>query len=551
LQLKKDSSTNATNHRIKDGGVDDGSEQLSPHGMDTNQVLRFRVWIRLSAYGESTSVIQLRNAMYSSPHFVENSGGVSGLADGWSRIGSAEVYNLDAGVKYLIGGQSQKIILDSTAEDQGINSLVATAATDDPVVGYAWVTGDSTADPVQIGLRTSAGGAFVTSTEFDPASPAGYNKTTTDLDGNTWYQYTFSNDGSPARGATGAQLRIVRLTADATAAANNRIFVDACYIQVGSDLPYAVPDGWCSSSLIENRGDVDASNVTEINYVHVGPLPGDAPALARRYMPPSSAVAPIGWTVGKITDGTGYASDFPHWLDASTELDDEGDGWADTASGTTDSTLMRSTTNGDTLTYSTLDAATVKAILMHPIRVFALAQTNRATTPEQNGIYLEYDIGPAWVQRDTANFTMTSTFELLDLGVIHMRGIVALDDPPEEDYIFALRLTAVNAATDNIDLDALLLLPAEEFAITEGIQDGTEFYFDGHHDRFLEFEDVALTKMYIKPILGTMYRVAPGDLMTRAIWQFTEANSATWDITSTATIELSVKPRTRHLLGTL
>jgi hypothetical protein len=442
---------------------------------------------------------------------------------------------------WLVGGHTTSLTTDDSSTE-GIWQEV-TAAQSSNAVAYAWVkTSSATPDQISITL-TDGADTNIENKQYNAASPAGYDKTTTDSAGNTWYRYSVSGSNT---GAANFRFFIIRSIAHASIITTFQ--TDAAYLEVGTTV---APDAWASTYTIENRGDIDASNKEEICHVDVWGIPGDAPALARWYLSTSSAVAPIGWTVGKITDGTGLAANFPHWLDADTELSDASD-WTRVAApgAATDGDYMRSEADGDTLTYSTLDDDTVKALLMHPVRVFALARTDKTPNPELNGLYMEYDTGPAWVQRATANFTLVDTWELLDLGVIHMRGIVALDDPPEEDYIFAFRLVSV-WTSDDIELDAVLFVPTEEFMITDGIQDGTEFYFDGHYDRFLEFEDVALTKLYIKPALGTMYRLTPGNLMTRTVWQFTELNSAKWDITSTAEVVLYVKPRTRHLLGTI
>ena len=142
----------------------------------------------------------------------------------------------------------------------------------------------------------------------------------------------------------------------------------------------------------------------------------------------------------------------------------------------------------------------------------------------------------------------TGLWQILDMGVIQGQGLLPLDPPltaNPTDTRFVIRIETPASATASVD--AVLLMPVDEHMIAESNNDWSpatiNTYIDGRYKYIIDDADG-----YAMKRLGTLWEVAPGSTMTRYRW-LVEPSTPAHKPTHAAAIELSIWPRTRHLLG--
>ena len=571
LQLQKDNATNAVKHRIKSGYIDDSLSHYIPYRHQGKvQALHVTVKLVLAPYGEWTSTLTLQNDMFSSPHFVEDSNS-DGLADGWAAI-AGETLTI-ATENWLIGGQAQRIETDNTAEIQGIRAENVSSSISSRVNAYIWIAAaDAGDDTITIQLRDGGGVVLDTGT-FDPSSPTGYDKSITSPSGGTktWYRYAVSDNGQGPRANVNIQLRVVRLLADASAA-SSLIYVDGAYVEVNGSNQTFAPDAWMSAGNIDNRGDIQSSSqATEnyLNYWDIWGVPGDAPALVKTKFDWTTTAANANLMyVGKIADGDLLAADEIYWIedDAFSESafanmtgSQPGDG-ARTAG---EYRRMTDDGAGDGTGFFTINLSgdSCLSLTHNPKRVVALLRTSNVSTDfysfitaaSQNVLLWESGSGSS----TTINLDNANQWTYLDLGTIVLRDYWPLGAADYTQYINFFIKFSINTPNATADLDAVLLLPTEEniHITTPQLIDFNpntiDTYIDGRY-QFAINSDLAVAM----PRQGTLWTVEPGNIMSRYIWAVQEWDTANKDLegnhapTLAAAIELTIWPRTRHLLGT-
>lgn len=546
VKMKRSTATNYTYQIVKWGHVDDSGAHYTAAAQNSGYVIGIVVTLHLTAYGEGAA-ITLRNDCPSSPHFLEDSD-ANGLADGYTSFGSPTT-GLNHG-KGLTGGKSQGI---TTGASSGVGfnmTNYVTAATSDPYVAYAWLSVNNTNnDTITITVQ-GASSTTLAQKSFDPTNPSGYDKVITGPDGNTWYRYSFSDDGSPARAAANLRLRIGRESANATKATT--FYVDNLFIMVGTT---TIPDAWCSTSAIYNRNDPVTANPERINYVDVAFVPGDSDAVVKTSVTLGS-VSRTTIMASRHSDGEILAANVDHWIESDELTTVSASGTWSTGTGTSDNHYQRFTEGGspgaNSRAYISLTGSSARALLKYPRRIFALARSS-STTSQFVGVTTaagELNLTDKTKTSDTGTGVATvNTWELLDLGLINGYGLLPPSPPSDSDQEVSLHVYVQSAPSSSTnDVDALLLpVLGDEFAIWVGKEDtkssGGEIIFDGTAKAVVS----AASGIYEQPTGGLWYATA--GKMNRYVFAVVDSDNG-FGLTDTMSVSFTIYPRTRHLLGT-
>lgn len=548
-RIQLDGMTNYTDWSVMVGFVDDSSSYYTPPA-DLNKIaLDVVVSLTCEPLGKGAP-ITLRNDCPSSPHFLEDSDS-NGLADGYTSFGSPST-GLGHG-KGLTGGQSQGITTGSTGAVGFNMTNYVTAATTDPYVAYVWLSvNNALNDTISITVQGAASTTLASKT-FVPSNPTGYDKMITGPDGNTWYRYSFSDDGSPARAAANLRLRIARESAFATRATT--WYTDNLFIMVGTE---TVPDAWCSTSAIKNRYDPAATSAAtegQINYVDVWGVPGDSKAVAQTTVTLGS-VSRTTIMASRHTDGDILAADIDHWIDSNelTTASSSGTWSTQSDANRSNGSYKRFTEGGspgvNSRVYILLTGSDARSFLKYPRRFFIIAKSSSTTSDfvgrlTSSGVSIN-GVDPTDLGTGVAN---TGTWELLDLGLVDGSGLLANSPPSDSDQEISISTYVQLAPSSSTnDIDALFFpVVGDEFAVWTGVTgtkaSGGDIVFDG------------TTKSVISEGSG-INENTPGSLwyvsqskMNRYIFSVVGSSGA-HTLTDTMTVSFVIYPRTRHLLGT-
>lgn len=549
VKMKRSTATNYTYQIVKWGHVDDSGAHYTAAAQNSGYAIGILVTLHLTAYGEGDP-ITLRNDCPSSPHFLEDSDS-NGLADGYTSFGSPST-GLGHG-KGLTGGQSQGITTGSTGAVGFNMTNYVTAATTDPYVAYVWLSVNNTLNDIITITVQGAASTTLAQKTFNPASPTGYDKTIVGPDGNTWYRYSFSDSGSPARAAANLRLRIARESANATRATT--WYTDNLFIMVGTE---TVPDAWCSTSAIKNRYDPAATSAAtegQINYVDVWGVPGDSNAVAKTTVTLGS-VSRTTIMASRHTDGEILAADIDHWIDSNelTTASSSGTWSTQSDANRSNGSYKRFTEGGspgiNSRVYILLTGSDARSFLKYPRRFFIIAKSSSTTsdfvgTLTSSGVSIN-GVNSTDLGTGVAN---TGTWELLDLGLVDGSGFLANSPPSDSDQEISITTYVQLAPSSSTnDIDALFFpVVGDEFAVWTGVTgtkaSGGDIVFDG------------TTKSVISEGSG-INENTPGSLwyvsqskMNRYIFSVV-GSSGSHTLTDTMTVSFVIYPRTRHLLGT-
>lgn len=551
LQVAVDGATNTTNHSVLWGFVDDSAAWFHDYKKAGDEFARnVVVMLTLEPYGEAASTIALSNDMFSSPHFVEDSN-ADGLADGWTSLGANTTYAIDTD-QWLIGGQSQRIECTNDAEAQGILCDTVTAAAADEVVAYIWITGTVAADVVYIQLRDGAS-TLVTEVEFDPASPAGYDKIITEPPGGTkiWYRYVVGDDGTGPRGAANVSVWVTRKLGDASAG-SSWYRIDGAYIEVDGSNGTTAPDAWMSARNIDNRIDIRAtSQATEnyLNYIDIWGVLGDAEPLVDMYL--DLGTAGTSYTVmSQVYDGEYLATEKPSHIEAEDlATKDITDGAfatpGDAARSAADYIrFTASATYGSGTFYHTLTGANAPAFTSSALRVIAICRSDdtSATIRMTTGNIL---VPENAAMSEARSVQTASTWEAIDLGSIDATHTY------DKDVTYASGFT-VNFIIENVtdtkvfECDVVHYMPVDDgFSYmpvgTAGVQPDVVIY--GTKKKV-----TSTLNPGVRPH-GTIWTCAAGNTTSRRYVVVFETDGA-HDLTDATPVTLTITPRTRHLIGT-
>ena len=139
-----------------------------------------------------------------------------------------------------------------------------------------------------------------------------------------------------------------------------------------------------------------------------------------------------------------------------------------------------------------------------------------------------------------------NTWELVDLGVIPLRGVVG------SGQTISLEIDLDVPTSDTFDIDALIIFPIDDrgFLFCEVTKyagaPATQFDFDlfAHEQEVRESANDILQSHS-----GNMWDVKCGNKTTRFVYMIT-GDSSEWALGITVTVTYIIYPRTRHLLGT-
>jgi len=537
LQLKRSTggstATNATNNRIKYGWVEGVSSIFTPEGQNVEQAKDLILNLVLAPYGEQSSTISLKNHLASSPHFVEDSN-ADGLADGWNLYDTPTVA-LPTIDTFLIGGQAQFIETDDTVT-QGIYSDTVTNTADTKAVGYIWAfisvgTWRFFLYDIDAPAELDAVIMDATGTNAD----AGY--VLVDSGGNSWYRYTVSEAAIP--GFNDVRLYVT----SAAAVAGYDIVLDGAYLELGTT---TAPNAWSSSFAIENRYDpaIDESN---INYIDVALIPGDAPAQMLLFNDFTSGAAAYYEVYGLEYDGQATAHAIPHMLDSDYFTMTAGGGtWDPTDVGAPGAfqggDYGRYDEHAGAATGCTLDydftAAESAAMANRAFKVYVSCRSS------DDAAYLSLAIGSddGTVESRTAGIFAANNMELKNIGIFRP---AALNNSEAANAIVHLQVVVAGLGlSETFDVDAVYLMPVDKGAVIG-------YHPANHAGLYLDGPRQQVYTTYIRrDYIGRVFDLQPGRTCNRI--RMLAYNDATDDhnyLADAFNIDLTITPRTRHLLG--
>lgn len=541
LKVRNEGARNYTYHDVLWGNVNSAAAYYS----NAAQVTQFAPSVVIQVYLEATgygSIITLRNDL-KNPSFDVATGGI-GL--NWGIDGSPTP--TVGGGNYLIGGTSQRIV--ATAGNEGIHSdTVANPGAYDNALAYAWVYVAS--GTVSVQLYNVTGAAIEQSKTLDATDSGGNSdRSAKDEAGNTWYRVVVNGTFDPA---DEMRLRVWSSGGAAT------FYVDACYLEYNCTLE---PEGWVSHKTIYNRADVTTSDPDRINYLDIWGIPGDALAdVCYKVVAGASVVCSALILARGITPAIPLATIAVqnHWLESSdgTPAVVATGSWAQTSnaaySGGSYRRFTASAGGGSGTVTWTISGDSARRFLKS-VRAVWVQWGASSTTPT---ITFSCTVGAAdYARAYTANPATTgSALHLTSLGILNGRGALpeTVPDTSQPTLTFTLTIAAVpNAGT--VDIDGVWLFYGDEDDYTVAtmlseIGNNDPVWIDGVNGGIINND----SGVFEPAVLGSKkWQVNPGQTQNRTLFLFpTNSSTFTTTITHDFTITTEVRPRTRHLLGTL
>lgn len=531
-----------TRHPIMWGYVDDSAAYWNEAAVAQKYTARnVTITLILAEYGYDTTTVTLKNDLTSSPGMTEDTDD-DGLADGLAKTAGATA-TIDTDT-WLIGGQSQKIV--AAAGTDGIETD-GTVVNSTDVAAFAWVA--ITSGTVRVILRDATAGSNIETADISAADTSAADAIYT-FNGTTWYRV-------PLVSSSWSSGNTCRIQVKATGAAAT-FYVDGLYLEAGGT---AVPAwGWMSARNIDNRNDIRSTSAAlenYLNYIDVWGLIDDAPAYARVKITTDTSAAADVFMLSSFTDGKYPVANVKHWFDsqesgiATTSV--LNGSWSSQAdAGRADGTYLRltstsvgATTGSVTFTYGGATAA--RAFAKTDKRVFAIARTNSTgiSKGDYMNLYLVTDTDKTRFTR--AEFTTADTWELIDLGVLNIAGIVP-DDAPGVPYVsWKASIESVAGDPSNTDFDALLTIPIDnDFIIAQMTVPSTEeAWIDGIQNGVIN--GYTENNRFQENVLGEWRHIYPG-VTNRLIFVVTQ-DSYAHDLTDSMTVELEIRRNTRQLVG--
>lgn len=544
LAILPDGATNTTYFEIQSGWSDVSSAYYkaeSQQGSDSvaeigAYFIPLNFTFKTGGEGDSFT---LRNDLPSSPHFIEDSSSpADGLADGWVAIGPPTTTDLNT-THYLVGGQSQRFVTDAVTT-HGIRSDSVTAIMGSNAVASVWVAWNSSAnDVLSIKLQDGSNNDIDTA-EIDPALPVGYDKKIVSSSGKIFFRVILSGTNSAA---ANFRLRVTRGAADATSI--SIYFVDAAYLQTGT---LTAPDGWCSSSSLKNRYDptsASAATQQQINYLDVWGIPGDLPAYVQTKINAIdiTATGAMQAYVGKKETGLLDVTDqiyIKEGEDITTTAR-----WTTVASASAHGGDYKRNANTGTTENAVLELSIPESVSMffNTKRLFIRCKSN------VTGCTIAIDIRGNTSQKTILSLpaktiTNSSDWYFLDMGLVNGQGLVSEDNFSTFDAEFYITTTAPSAA--NIDIDVCFFFPIDEFLIYKplGDYDAMTAYLGGSQNIYNDNSDNVN-----RSVLGSLYKCLPNE-ESRYFYIITSKEGIHRLGDLIPEVELTVTPRTSHLLGT-
>lgn len=537
LRITPNGATNYTESSVKWGFVDAGAAWFNEPAGINDMAFGVVVALHLPPYSEGAS-ISLTNHLSNGDFLVEST--TSGLAQGWSLTGTPTA-TLPTDT-YLVNGVSQKIVTDNSTTE-GIRSPTATAAAGSDLVAFAWIYTEAGGDAVELLLEDGS------SVDLDSAKTTDAGLLSiTDRNGNTWIRVEVSgNNGAN----TGAQLRIQRLTGDASVATT--YYIDAVYIEVGTT---TIPSGgWSSYYSLDNRGDETNAAMGQRNWLDLALIPGDAPALVRHKFAASFTASSRYLYMGRVFDGKALATDQTHWVESdefgAVHTSDVNGAWT-TGTGTSDNHFYRFTASGGTGSsdrYAGFSGQNARDLLRTPRRVFVRIRSSSTSSTFTFSTQSPTDIQ----QAKTVSVDNANVWELHDLGTMNGLNVLPDDDGSETPASYPImRLIIAVASVPNgatADFDLFWLPWTTEFLMVKtefNWTDTESMWVDGWQRGVIQ----EVSGQFEPNRAGTMWEAVPG-LRSNRFTLATTPLDATWYLTDAYDFTVDIIPRTRQLLGTV
>ena len=548
FKIKRDGATYATLHRVRYGNINDGGAHWDYVTESSSSKLcrQAVVTLVIEDAGICDTTMRLKNYMTAGgDSFTLFS---SGIAMGWGQIGFA-TYSQET-TYYLLNKSCQKVVTDTTNEQGVWNGVTPiTCTTTDAVCGFVWIAG--TGDPITLRLVTGAS-TTISEKTFTPSSPTGYDQSVT-ANGLTWYRYSFSDDGDPARGSADVAFRILRRNTDATQITT--FYLDCAYITVGTA---TAPDGWSSRYQLYNKGDYSSSNPNNINHLDVGLLPGDMPALLLTKITPESSEGGTRVVASRYTDTLHAAVDYPAFLDSGTvsSTTASSGSWssvADTDAGNNTSYQFTASADGASGTLiwgTTIVGDTAYRLFARPFAVILRVKSNSSAA--QGYVTITDQFLRTYSYSSSINYSdiANSTYWLVFVDTINATNVIPASRPDTSQPTILITVGVKNIAnTKTVNVDGLWFFPQDgEYMITgKGLVNDNVVWFDPN----LRANPVA-GGVVAQTQQGTLYNVMPGVVTNRLnILLYEKTGSSEMDQNAYFDTELTVTPRARFLIGGL
>lgn len=536
LRTQLDGSTNHTDHLVKWGFVDDGSAIHTAFGRLNNRAHKAIVALHLGPYGHGAQ-INLFNDLPNGAFLHE--GTTSGTGHDWAQWGTS-TRTLDTDI-YLIGGQSQKVVVDASGQDGITSSLVTEANANDNVVAFGWVHIESGGDPITMALMDQSNNIL----DSQATDDAGV-KTLVDNGGRTWYRLEAA--GTLDGGDTEARLTFYRDTPDASAATT--FYVDAAYMEV--DQTVVPPAGWVGECHHRNRGDWSTSNDLNVFWLDAGLMPGDVNALVNLKFESLNAQV-NGTYASRWNDGRYPAAQTTIFMESAAPTSDTGDVWSRPTGSWSGGDAELLTEDADEAGGSQsfqIQGDSARKMFDQPKRIFMLVWTDQTLTRYR--IDIDGGLGKDVFVSPEVGVDDLSDWVLLDMGVVN-HSIppespgVATTEPITELTINISGLTN----GDRAYWDCFFFLPVREEYLVSEILTGTarssgEDYWILGEDEFMISEDRAQAE---PDTLGTLWEVPAGLTACRFGILHLFNSDKRFGLGAQHNIQVEIIPRTRHLLG--
>lgn len=542
VKVRRQNSDITTVWGVIYGWVNDSGSHSSATASNNDAAFDVTIALVMNPYGEAESYITLKNEIVNPDVLLE--GATAGLADGWSIVGGAGNTLITSNV--LIGSQSQRITAPAIME--GIESPAATAPAGD-CVAYIWVHLEND-KALTIYLRNVTLGSDITSKTIQPNDSTDVSdKRFINSTGDIWYRVSLSATVP----ANDIAIRVL------SAGVLTNFLVDGVYMEFGRT---DIPSAWASYCTVLNREDIVTGFPERVNHIHYWGVAGDMPAITQYEIDPDASNQYI-FYISKTSDGVLTVDNIQHWAD-STDLDTLIAGTAGAASWVT---TIDAGASGGSYERFTEDTATshdayifasntffanwdLSAFGAIPRRFFVVARSSNSgvITPT---VYLDNNL--VFTGDDV---TVTNTnWSLLDCGTINLVG--EINPVPNVTGTLLINTVAIglevvgSVTNDTIDIDAFVFLYSgsnDDFLIVVYTKTGAtnSMVVDGSIKRVYFNEN----NVGVISRLGNAWTLKPKILNRVVIISSDSAGTDfDFDIAESFTVQTSILPRTKHLLG--
>lgn len=552
LRVQLDGMTNYTDWTILYGNVDDSISFYQDAALLNKRMLSVNITLTCEPVGNGAS-FTMRNDLASSPHFLEDSNS-DGVADGWAQSGMSST-SIPA-FRWMVGGKTQLCVTASTGNSL-IQSSQVTLASGQDVCASGWIAiATDPSDTIYFRI-TDGSGVTVQEKAISAADTSNATRSILSQSGHTFYRMDVGGTLANAN----YRVSWIRKSADATK--QNSFYIDLCYSQSGTT---TAPDGWCSTSSIENRNDPDSSNEDQIGYIDFWGIPGDSDAILTTNYNLHISGRKI-FIFSRWADGRNLATEYKHWLDTAqsgwtvSSTGNTNGSWTNTSSASySGGSARRFTASGGTgsgTTTLTLTDGEAVDFVRGQRRAFLVAScSNTAVDIQVTALVRDFNSSSIinLLESSTVNLPATTNIYLLDLGILDGTPLLS-DDVPNVVTSTTVRLEIAVSAVPNgatVDVDALFLpvVSGNDFMILNPVNDVPVISSNGYVDIFGSTQQVTTGRSAVTEsgVQGSFYTLKPG-VMNRAVFvQLQDTQQMILD--DAMDISFSVIPRTRHLLGT-